>query len=251
MFELHCDELIRALSKRAESQRMKLLTKMLQDHQTYNKTLCDAYEEIAEKALTSPSSTEHLMELKSYIAQVENETIFELENKLISTKNRLGFLLDFVAFSPADIRMNNSVFQWHQRMPEVFLEHRKIVNANRMQYENALKMRRERFIEDLDGYSKQIEEFHSFGELHEISRYLKKAQALHSRLEVASNKVLIVKELTVSNEKPIRIFPSLLATTILTHRYITDTIIFRVVLILMFPLHYISQAQFSNWKSYK
>lgn len=194
MFELHCDELIRALSKRAESQRMKLLTKMLQDHQTYNKTLCDAYEEIAEKALTSPSSTEHLMELKSYIAQVENETIFELENKLISTKNRLGFLLDFVAFSPADIRMNNSVFQWHQRMPEVFQEHRKIVNANRMQYENALKMRRERFIEDLDGYSKQIEEFHSFGELHEISRYLKKAQALHSRLEVASDKINAINE---------------------------------------------------------
>ena len=38
------------------------------------------------------------------------------------------------------MRLNNSVFQWYFRMPEVFEEHKKIINANRVQYENSLKV---------------------------------------------------------------------------------------------------------------
>ncbi|XP_058956956.2 dynein axonemal heavy chain 7 [Pocillopora verrucosa] len=190
MFELHCDELIRALAKRADGLRTKLLQRMSKDHQVLNKRLSEEYEKIAEKALTSPANTEHLMELKNYIEQVENETIFDLEKRLVDTKNRLAFLVDYASFSPADMRLNNSVFQWHFRMPEVFEEHKKIINANRVQYENSLKMRRERFVEELESYSKQLEEFQTFGDMQEIQRYLKKAQALNQRLESAAEKIL-------------------------------------------------------------
>ena len=38
------------------------------------------------------------------------------------------------------MRLNNNVFQWHYRMPEVFEEHKQITNANRVQYENSLKV---------------------------------------------------------------------------------------------------------------
>lgn len=37
MFEVHCDELIRALAKRAEHITNKLLTRMCKDHQEENK----------------------------------------------------------------------------------------------------------------------------------------------------------------------------------------------------------------------
>lgn len=52
------------------------------------------------------------------------------------------------------------------------------------------QMRRERFVEELESYSKQLEEFQSFGDMQEIQRYLKKAQALNQRLESAAEKVL-------------------------------------------------------------
>ena len=52
----------------------------------------------------------------------------------------VGLQVDYASFSPADMRLNNSVFQWHFRMPEIFEEHKKIVNANRLQYENSLKV---------------------------------------------------------------------------------------------------------------
>lgn len=50
-------------------------------------------------------------------------------------------------------------------------------------------MRRERFVEELESYSKQLEEFQTFGDMQEIQRYLKKAQALNQRLESAAEKV--------------------------------------------------------------
>ena len=37
MFEVHCDELIRSLAKRADSLRNKLMVKMCRDHQEENK----------------------------------------------------------------------------------------------------------------------------------------------------------------------------------------------------------------------
>ena len=55
-----------------------------------------------------------------------------------------------------------------------------------------IQMRRERFVEELESYSKQLEEFQSFGDMQEIQRYLKKAQALNQRLESASDKVRLL-----------------------------------------------------------
>lgn len=102
--------------------------------------LCDDYEQIAEKALTTPSNTEHLMELKAYIEKVESDIIFTMEKRLMESKDRLTFLSDFAQFSPAEMRLNASVFKWHGRMPTIFEEHKMIVSDRRTQYEEALKV---------------------------------------------------------------------------------------------------------------
>ena len=60
-------------------------------------------------------------------------------------------------------------------------------------------MRRERFVEELESYSKQLEEFQSFGDMQEIQRYLKKAQALNQRLESAAEKVIITLQSVLFN----------------------------------------------------
>eukprot|EP00058_Branchiostoma_floridae_P012957 XP_002598445.1 hypothetical protein BRAFLDRAFT_83261 [Branchiostoma floridae] len=189
MFELHCDELIRGLAKRAETLMNKLLQRMSRDHQEANRKLCEEYELIAEKALTTPSNTQELMDLKQYIEKVEKKDIVEMDKRLEEAKNRLVFLVDCTQFSPGEMRLNNNTFQWHTRMPEVFEEHKRIVGDKREQYEEGLKLRRERFTEELEGYNKQLEEFSTFGDLNEIQRYLKKAQALNSRLDAAAEKI--------------------------------------------------------------
>ncbi|XP_076449948.1 dynein axonemal heavy chain 7-like [Babylonia areolata] len=151
--------------------------------------LCDDYENIAEKALTTPSNTDELMELKAYIEKVESDTIFTLEKRLYASKERLTFLTDCAQFSPAEMRVNAQVFMWHGRMPSVFEEHKLIMAEKRQQFEEALKLRRERFTEELESYAKQMEEFQTFGEMQEVQRYLKKSQALDTKLQAAADKI--------------------------------------------------------------
>ena len=102
--------------------------------------MCDEYEAIAEKALTTPPNTEKLMELSAYIDGVEKKTIFELEKRLTLSRDRLAFLVDYASFSPAEMRLNSSTFQWHERMPEIFSEHKQIVQEKTSQYQKGLEV---------------------------------------------------------------------------------------------------------------
>ncbi|GCC28735.1 hypothetical protein chiPu_0007169 [Chiloscyllium punctatum] len=194
MFEVHCDELIRALVKRAETLYEKLLNKLNKYHQDANKALCLEFEKIAEKALMTPPNTQALMELKAYVKQVEVKDMAELELKLVEAKNRLTFLVDYVTLSPSDMRLNNNTFHWSGRMAEIFEEHKRMVAEKEEQYQQGLRLRTERFLEELESYAKQVEEFYSFGELSEVNRYLRKAQALNAKLNQAMEKIDQINE---------------------------------------------------------
>ena len=41
----------------------------------------------------------------------------------------------------------------------------------------------------MEGYTKQVEEFQSYGDMSEIQKYLRKAQALDNKLQAAAEKV--------------------------------------------------------------
>ncbi|XP_058247474.1 dynein axonemal heavy chain 7 [Hemibagrus wyckioides] len=188
MYEVHCHELIHALVKRAEGLREKLITRILKDHQNCNRKLCDEFEKIAKKAHSTPSNTKELMALKAYINKVEAEEMPKLEHQLTDSMNRLCFLAGY-EFSPIDISLNKETFQWYMRIPSIFDEHREIAKEKTVQFQEFLKLRCERFLEDLEGYAKQVEEFACFGDLSEVSKYLKKAQVLNSKLETAMEKI--------------------------------------------------------------
>uniref|UniRef100_A0A672V2K0 Dynein axonemal heavy chain 7 n=1 Tax=Strigops habroptila TaxID=2489341 RepID=A0A672V2K0_STRHB len=50
----------------------------------------------------------------------------------------------------------------------------------------------QQFAEELEGYAKQVEEFSTFGDVQELDKYLKKAQALNAKLDVAGDKVHVI-----------------------------------------------------------
>lgn len=47
-------------------------------------------------------------------------------------------------------------------------------------------------MEELESYSKQVEEFVTYGDLSELNKYLKKAQTLNAKLDAATEKVLLL-----------------------------------------------------------
>jgi dynein heavy chain, axonemal len=103
--------------------------------------LCNEFEDIARRALTTPANTQQLMDLKAFMDKVESETIYALEKKLVQAKNRLVFLVDNAQFSPTDMRSNTKTFTWNGRMPGIIDEHRAIITEKKAQYEDALKVK--------------------------------------------------------------------------------------------------------------
>ena len=74
-------------------------------------------------------------------------------------------------------------------MPEVFESHKEIANKKQSEYEDALKMKRERFAEELAVHARTLEEFQALGDLGEVSKYLKRATLLQQKLEEAQERV--------------------------------------------------------------
>ncbi|XP_056144845.1 dynein axonemal heavy chain 7 [Lampris incognitus] len=189
MFEVHSHELILSLVKRAEGLRQKLIAWMLADHHEINRKLCDEFKRIAEKAVSTPPDTHKLMELKAYVNMVETTEMPQLEQRLAESNARLCFLVDHVTFSPADMRLNRQTSEWHARMASIFEEHRQIISEKTQQYQSGLKLRCECFVEELECYAMLVGEFSTFGDLADLNKYLKKAQALNNKLESAMDKI--------------------------------------------------------------
>uniref|UniRef100_A0A0X3NP81 Dynein heavy chain 7, axonemal n=1 Tax=Schistocephalus solidus TaxID=70667 RepID=A0A0X3NP81_SCHSO len=189
LFEVHADDLIRALTKRTEGIADKLLDRILEDHRSINRSLIHQYEDIAAKALSIPSDTADMMKLIDYVKQTETVTMRDMERQLDHSRDRLLFLMDHAQLNPSDMRMNSQVFEWHTRMGDIFEEHRNTVRVKREEFEVNLRYRRERFTEELEAYRKQVDEYENLGDINELVRYLKKAQALDERLELALGKI--------------------------------------------------------------
>ena len=126
--------------KRTDNLCNKLLQRMIKDNQEQNKQLRQEYEKIAEKALTTPANTDHLMELKEYIEKVEEKDIFDLEAKMVESMNRLKFLIEHTTFTQSEMRLNAETFDWLSRMPAIFTEHKDIIMKTRQQSEDNLKV---------------------------------------------------------------------------------------------------------------
>ncbi|XP_031730848.1 dynein heavy chain 7, axonemal isoform X1 [Anarrhichthys ocellatus] len=189
MFEVQSQKLIRSLVKRAQELQQKLVTRMLQDHQEINKKLCDEFEKIAEKALSTPTDTQELIKLKAFISKVETTEMPLLAQRLADSSAQLCSLMDFVNLAPLDMELNTQTFQWHKRMPSIFKEHQQIITEKTEQYQSDLKLCRDQFVEELESYNIQVKEYTSFGELTDLSNYLKKSKALNAKLELATEKI--------------------------------------------------------------
>jgi dynein heavy chain len=77
--------------------------------------------------------------------------------------------------------MNYNAHRYH-RMPSIFQEHRNIIANKTGEYQHSLKIRIEKFQEDLEIYTRHCDEMQWWGNVDEIFRYKKKADRLNSRL---------------------------------------------------------------------
>jgi len=92
----------------------------------------------------------------AYMNKTELETLPELEQKMNLAKRHLFLLFDFATLSPQEIRLNSSTFTWSGHIFDVLHECKQIVEVKMKQFQESLRMRRERLIEDLESFAQQV-----------------------------------------------------------------------------------------------
>lgn len=191
MFEIRSDELAHALSKRASDLTSRLLTRAQSEHQDAMQLVIKDYEAIAKKALQTPANTDELMELEQYVKEIKSDKIPDIGQRLATCQKHMTFLLERTVLTPRDLRVNADAFLWHQRMPDVFKDNEKIIKQRQMQYQDALKVKKDRFVDELETYEKQLDELaqYSSAEPAEIQKYLKQTERLSAKLEQALGKI--------------------------------------------------------------
>eukprot|EP00118_Oscarella_pearsei_P018868 m.196512 g.196512 ORF g.196512 m.196512 type:complete len:4008 (+) comp39530_c1_seq1:67-12090(+) len=192
IFDVSCKELLRSLVKRAEGLCNKLLARMTKDHVDLNRAILNDFQEVSERAVTTPQTTEELMDMKAFMRDVESNKLVELDARVGKMKERLEFLIEYTQLAPSEVRLNRDVLQWLMRIPRLLDESQQIIDSTMSGQKGALEIRRQRFNDELQTYVKQLEEFTTFGDLAELPRYLKKAKGINDKLELASEKIEVI-----------------------------------------------------------
>ncbi|CAH2067322.1 unnamed protein product, partial [Iphiclides podalirius] len=189
MFRMQRNDLINTLRGAATRLANMLLRKMTEDYQNMVKMIFDEYASIANKLLTPPGDTAALMDLIAYCKKVEETTLDEMEEKLRNVMQYIIFLGDYTSFTPLEMKANNQTFHWYARMPGVIEECKLICDQKKIEYQELLKVRIAKFIEDLDMYELQCNELQYWGDINELSKYVTRARHLDEKLSNALVKI--------------------------------------------------------------
>ncbi|XP_068620866.1 dynein axonemal heavy chain 7 [Battus philenor] len=189
MFMMQRGDLINSLRGAATRLANTLLRKMTEDYQGMVKMIYDEYANTANTLLTPPPDTAALMDLIAYCKKVEEVVLEEMEDKLRNVMRYIIFLGDYTNFTPLEIKANNQTFHWYARMPGVIEECKVICDQKKIEYQELLKVRIAKFIEDLDTFEIQCNEVQYWGDINELPKYVARARHLDDKLSIALTKI--------------------------------------------------------------
>ena len=100
-------------------------------------------------------------------------------------------MLSYSDLKREDFELNAILFSWPAKIQPIFNESESNLLKARASNQDELKSRKEKLLLELESFSKQIEEFYTFGDFAEINRYFKAWQKLQGRLESTSEKIVL------------------------------------------------------------
>ncbi|GBP05920.1 Dynein heavy chain 7, axonemal [Eumeta japonica] len=154
-----------------------------------NPDIYDEYASIANKLLTPPPDTKALMGLIEYYKKAEHFLVEQMEDKLRNILRYIMFLGNYTHFSPLEIKANSQTFHWYYHLPGIIEESKAMCEQKRSEFQELLKSRIEKFMEDLDVMELQCEDVQYWGDIKQLDKYVARASALDEKLAAALAKI--------------------------------------------------------------
>jgi dynein heavy chain, axonemal len=168
LYSLECTGLHDNLRDRVNSLKDRVVQFCIDYNRETNRSLCKAYDEIADKVSKIPNTTAELVETMDFLNQSIETTVYKLEHKIGEAKKRLLFLMDYCLIPSEDIKLNSTVFFWPELVMQILEKNQVRLQALREKTEEKLRDRLIKFDEKLKDMHKRTEAFKSVGVCVEI-----------------------------------------------------------------------------------
>jgi dynein heavy chain len=144
-----------------------------------------------------PNTTEDLVELMKFL---ESSALLEtnaLRDEIMTSVDRLHFLLNYAFLSEEDIKLNGVTFTWPERIGPIFELSKKRLAQKKTKAQEDVKTRSSSLETEIADLYDKISKFQDFGIMTELPEYLKKLKAYDQRIEELGSEI---KRINVEEE---------------------------------------------------
>jgi len=159
LFRLDSNELHERLEN--ETQRLvdSLIANITTTSRDHNNLICERFTTIEKTLRTKPTNSEEMVKLEAYLNTTRNETVFEMDKKIVVAKDNIRFLMKFALLTSEDVRLNTTAIRWPDRLEPSFEIAEGRVEENRGAGVKELTKRLKDFETLLDKYLAEVDVF--------------------------------------------------------------------------------------------
>ncbi|RVE49566.1 hypothetical protein evm_005794 [Chilo suppressalis] len=209
MVMLDCGPINDTMWTEVDGLRSHIVDHFINVNRKWNRSICNAYEEMAARASESPETTSQLVELIDYIQECRDCAMFDLREKARTTAEYVLFLMEHAHLNFEDVNLNTRVFLWPLDMEETIDLTLKTLYTKKTMAEDKLRSRKAIFEEKLKRHEKDLDVFRRFdppllnldllkevvGKVDEIYRNL--TEDKYEAEEIISEETLLDQEVSV------------------------------------------------------
>ncbi|XP_049782826.1 dynein axonemal heavy chain 7-like [Schistocerca cancellata] len=164
--------------------------------------ICKTFEEIVERALKPPETTEELIALGQHMDYVSNTLIEELEERIHAQMQKLGILLETTLLTNDHLELNARTILWLQDIQPIFKENSLMYDKYKTEFEENLQQKTELVNKQLEDLAPKLSIMNHMEEFTNASSYIPDLRKLLRQLKKFDNQIA-----WINNEETLFKFP--------------------------------------------
>lgn len=139
-----------------------------------------------------PVGVEAMVNQQNYVDEVMISLMPDIELQLEKCRKSIYFLMMYTDMKKPDYEMTGVLFGGCRDVYQALSKAKDVLDKAKMFNTIELEERRDKFSKEIDTLSLQIDEYNSFGDIIEISKYLRTAQKLQTKFDTLKEKMTIL-----------------------------------------------------------
>ena len=146
--------------------------KLVEQHQNESQNICNTFEELAEKALATPQTSEELMQLGVYMTWANTELMTQLTERLQRSLEIIVRLMDVTVITQEHIDVNSSAVLWLARIKPILEQNSSMYEQCKFDFEERLQRAVEQINKDIVAIEPYLVTLNKMDEADNVKEYM-------------------------------------------------------------------------------